>query len=181
MVDGMHARHRDIAQAFVAALADRDATQRAIVELQPVADALGADDALREFFTNASVSSAQKEQAWNRACGSAVSVAAQHLARVLIAHHAIGDLHVILDAAREELDRVQDVAHVVVTSAVPLTATMRTTVARAVHHSIHRSTRMEYEVQPKLIGGFRITIEGSRAWDGSVRGRLDRLRAHLAA
>ncbi len=37
----------------------------------------------------------------------------------------------------------------------------------------------DFRVNPNLIGGLRIRV-GSDVWDGSVRGRLDRLEQELA-
>lgn len=172
---------RDIARAFVASVHDSDASLRAVHTLQPITHALSADATVRAFFDTQSITPAQKEQAFHDACGSALTHEAQQLVRVLLAHDALHEIGDVCAAIQEECDRQHGIARVTVASAVQISAAVRLRIEQTLTQSLERTVQAEYVVQPSHIGGFAITIDGSRAWDGTVRGRLDRLRAALGS
>lgn len=177
----MSERPHDIARAFVASVRDSDATLRAVHALQPIAHALAADATVRAFFDAQDISAARKEKAIHDAWGSALTHEAQQLVRVLLAHDALREIGDVCAAIQEESDRQRGIARVTVTSAVQMTPDVRLRVEQALTQACGRTVQAEYVIQPSYIGGFAVTIDGSRAWDGTVRGRLDRLRAKLAS
>lgn len=71
---------------------------------------------------------------------------------------------------RLELER----RHVVVQSAVELDAAARQRIASGLVAKYGDSLTFEYKVDPALLGGLRVRV-GSDVWDGTVKGRLDRL------
>ncbi len=71
---------------------------------------------------------------------------------------------------RLELDR----RHVVVQSAAELDPATRERVAAGLRTKYGNSLTFEYKVDPALLGGLRVRV-GSDVWDGTVKGRLDRL------
>lgn len=179
--DDMASPARDIARAFVASVRDGDTALRAVHALRPIVHALSSDVTLRAFFDNRSISIARREKALHDACGSALTHEAHQLVRVLLAHDALHEIGVVCAATQEEYDRQQGIARVMVTSAVQISADVRLRIEKALTQSLDRIVQAEYVVQPSHIGGFAVTIDGSRAWDGTVRGRLDRLRAKLGS
>lgn len=172
---------RDIARAFVAATRDTSAADQAAQSLQPLARAMTTDASLRAFFYSQSVTPARKEKAVYDAYGAVLTHEAQQLVRVLLAHYAMHELGDVLSAVQEECDRHLRIARVMVASAVQISADVRLRIEQVLARTLHRTVQTEYVVQPSHIGGFAVTIDGSRAWDGTVRGRLDRLRAKLGS
>lgn len=71
---------------------------------------------------------------------------------------------------RLELER----RHAVIESAAELNAATRGSVENSLREKHGDGLTTEFAVNPALIGGMRIRV-GSDVWDGSVKGRLDRL------
>ncbi len=76
---------------------------------------------------------------------------------------------------RLELDK----RHAVIESATALSWDTSEHVLRDLRLKYGEGLTTEFRVNPDLIGGLRIRV-GSDVWDGSVRGRLDRLDQELA-
>lgn len=68
--------------------------------------------------------------------------------------------------------------HAVIESAEPLDSAASGKIANDLKARYGADITLEFHVQPGLIGGLRIKL-GSDVWDGSVRGRLDRLEQEL--
>ena len=77
---------------------------------------------------------------------------------------------------RLELDK----RHAVIESAAALSPDTSEHVLRDLKSKYGEGLTTDFRVNPDLIGGLRISV-GSDVWDGSVRGRLDRLDQELAA
>ncbi|HEX3604683.1 MAG TPA: F0F1 ATP synthase subunit delta [Candidatus Dormibacteraeota bacterium] len=103
----------------------------------------------------------------------------RNLLRLLLERGRIGILGAVLDRYRLLADEATGVTRVQVTSAVPLDQrleqTIRDTLGQKLGGRIHTSVRQD----PSIIGGLIIRI-GDRVIDGSLRTRLQQLRAALA-
>lgn len=69
--------------------------------------------------------------------------------------------------------------HAVVESAAPMDNKAQEKLVAELKKKYGSDITAEYKVNPSLLGGLRIKL-GSDVWDGSVRGRLDRLKEELA-
>ena len=76
---------------------------------------------------------------------------------------------------RLELDK----RHAVIESATELSPDTSEHVLRDLKSKYGEGLTTDFRVNPDLIGGLRIRV-GSDVWDGSVRGRIDRLDQELA-
>ena len=85
-----------------------------------------------------------------------------------------GILHAYHRLLRLELER----SHAVVESAVALEDSARTTVEADLQKKYDGALTVEYRVNPELLGGLRVRV-GCDVWDGSVAGRLERLRDRI--
>jgi F-type H+-transporting ATPase subunit delta len=81
-------------------------------------------------------------------------------------------LHALKRLTRLELAR----RHVIVESAERLDPGTRERIATGLTEKYGRDLTYEYRVRPELLGGLKVRV-GSNVWDGSVKGRLDRLEA----
>lgn len=70
--------------------------------------------------------------------------------------------------------------HAVIESAAELDESTRTQLETTLRAKYGNDLTTEFKVTPELIGGLRVRI-GSDVWDSSVRERLSRLEAQLAA
>lgn len=86
----------------------------------------------------------------------------------------IGKIVAYSRLVRLELDR----RHAVVESARDLDAASRESVGAALKKKYGAGLTLDFSVNPALLGGLRVRV-GSDVWDGSVKGRLDRLRERI--
>jgi F-type H+-transporting ATPase subunit delta len=75
---------------------------------------------------------------------------------------------------RLELER----SHAVIESAVALDDATRSAVEFDLQKKHAGGLTVEYKVTPELLGGLRVKV-GSDVWDGTVKGRLERLRERI--
>jgi F-type H+-transporting ATPase subunit delta len=80
----------------------------------------------------------------------------------------------------ELLKRHRGIVTAIVTSAVPLTADESRALEERLRAMTGATVELEPRIDPGLIGGLTVRI-GDRLLDGSVRGRLERLREQLIA
>jgi F-type H+-transporting ATPase subunit delta len=104
----------------------------------------------------------------------------RNLVLLLIQRRRIEQLPRVAEAFRRLDDRRQGIVHATATSAAPLTDTeVRALTARLEQMTGARIT-LQTDVDESLLGGLIVRV-GDRLIDGSVRGRLERLRTQLAA
>lgn len=80
----------------------------------------------------------------------------------------------------EVLRERQGIAEAQVVSAVELSATQKQQIARTLERLTGRKIEAQYALDPALLGGAVVRV-GSVVYDGSLRHRLDEMRARLAA
>lgn len=86
----------------------------------------------------------------------------------------------IVETFEEVVRQRQGVAEAQVTSAVALNEAQKTTLLRTLEHLSGKKIQAKYLLQPELLGGAVVRI-GDTIYDGSLRNRLNQLRARLAA
>lgn len=98
---------------------------------------------------------------------------------VLIDHRRIASLSDVLQSLDLILDERLGFARAQVTSAQPLTESQRAALNQELEKVSSKRIRMQFEVDPALIGGVVARI-GSTVYDGSVRGQLQALERRLS-
>lgn len=78
------------------------------------------------------------------------------------------------------LQQRQGVAEAEVASAVALSDTQKTTLLKSLERLTGKKIQAKYSLEPGLLGGAVVRI-GDTIFDGSLRNRLNQLRARLAA
>jgi F-type H+-transporting ATPase subunit delta len=81
---------------------------------------------------------------------------------------------------RRLLNEYRNVAVATVTTAVPIDEQEKTTIAGRLERRLGKTVVVETKVDPSILGGVVAQI-GDNVIDGSVRGRLERLRRALTA
>jgi F-type H+-transporting ATPase subunit delta len=99
---------------------------------------------------------------------------------VLIEHERLDALNEILEQYRLEIARRLRISEVEVTTARPLHEEERAELESQVMGLAGTEIRATFLEDPSLIGGAIVRI-GSKVYDGSIRGRLERLKDQLAA
>jgi F-type H+-transporting ATPase subunit delta len=100
--------------------------------------------------------------------------------RTLAANRRLGYLPEIAALFDELKDAEQGVADVTVTSAAPLAAGQRKTLADALERRLKKTVRLHYATDGTLIGG-AVLKSGDLVIDGSLRSRLERIAYELTA
>lgn len=67
----------------------------------------------------------------------------------------------------------------VVESATSLTSEMQSNLKTSLSQKYGRELTLAFQVRPELLGGIRVKV-GSDVWDGSVKARLEALKASLS-
>jgi len=89
-------------------------------------------------------------------------------------------LPTIVETFELVLRQRQGVAEAAVTSAVELNDAQKTKLVRTLERLSGKKIQVNYSLEPGLLGGAVVRI-GDTIYDGSVRNRLNQLRARLAA
>lgn len=99
---------------------------------------------------------------------------------VLSDHRRWAALHEVIEALEAVLDHHLGFERVEVHSAFELSVPQRDELSRELERIAGRKIRLCLAVEPDLIGGVTARV-GSRAYDGSVRGQLAKMRRSLLA
>ena len=104
----------------------------------------------------------------------------ENFLRTLALNHRLGFLPEIASLFDELKNAAEGVADVTVTSAAPLDAAHRETLAAALQKRLKRVVRLHGEVDQSLIGG-AVLRAGDLVIDGSLRSSLERIAYELTA
>ena len=99
---------------------------------------------------------------------------------VLLRHERMDAVQEVVAAYRAELDRRRGISEVQITSARSLDPGERRVMEQQVARLAGTEVRAHFREDGSLLGGAVVRI-GSTVYDGSVRGRLDRMKQELMA
>ena len=176
----------------------RSASLQYATALADIALEQGAAEAVRKQLTEFGAAYAESAELRNVLANPAVIPAAKHgviekLAARLGASRIVRNfLFVVVDNQRthllpeilqtfeDVLRQRQGVAEAEVASAAELTAPQKTQLQQTLERLTGRKIQANYSLDPALLGGVVVRI-GDTIYDGSVRSRLNQMRARLAA
>jgi F-type H+-transporting ATPase subunit delta len=175
-----------IASRYAGALADVVFEQKLDVteagrQLEDFAALFNSSKDLREALLDPVLSATKRVailDAFNRQLSLGAKI--RNFLAVLIEHGRLGALNEILEQYRKEVDRRLGISEAEVVTARQLEASERADLERQVAELAGTAVRAQYREEASLIGGVIVRI-GSTVYDGSVRGRLERLRDRLIA
>jgi F-type H+-transporting ATPase subunit delta len=150
-------------------------------QLHDFAATLAGSKDLQEILLNPSLPAARRVSildAVNKRIGCGPQV--RNFLAVLISHERLHALDEIVVEYRAEINRRLSISDVEVLTARPLEAAERATLEREVADLAGTRVNATFRQDKSLIGGAIVRI-GSTIYDGSVRGRLERLKERLVA
>ena len=172
-----------ISNRYARALADVVAAgnnyRQVLEELEAFAAVYAGSVELREVCETPAVALAQKV--------SVIDAIAQRLGssrvtlnflRVLASHHRLPLLDEVIQAFRKVAYARMGIVEVKISSAARLTDRERELLHARFDGLMRRQSELQFHVDENLIGGIVAQI-GSTVYDGSIRGRLDRIREEL--
>lgn len=136
---------------------------------------------LRDFLTDPSFTVEQKVSLLDKLNAKLqMSQQARNFIAVLIRNDRIAGLDDVLAEFRREINQRLNISEAKVTSARKLDEAERHALEKQIAELTGGHVDAQYEEDSSLIGGAVVQV-GSTVYDGSVRGRLDRLREELTA
>jgi F-type H+-transporting ATPase subunit delta len=136
---------------------------------------------LREVFLDPSFPSEQKVAILDKLNARlGMSVQVRNFIAVLIQHNRLDVLDDVLSEYSKEVNRRLGTSEVHVTTARPLDANERQGIEQKVAAMTGTQVQATYHEDKSLLGGVVVRV-GSTVYDGSVKGRLDRLKEQLAS
>lgn len=154
--------------------------EKTVAEFQQIADVVNSSRELRNVLQNPAVSREQKLKLLDSIIHhiGATKMLRNFLA-VLIDNRRIGNVNDLLEQFKQELDRRMGIAHAKVTSVRELTAAEKKSLEKELAEITGKTVRATYSEDASLLGGVMVRV-GSTIYDGSVLGRLQRMRAEIA-
>jgi F-type H+-transporting ATPase subunit delta len=174
---------RVIARRFAVALADslreREALRGMEGELGNLAAALDEVPELREFLVGPLIPVEKKRAALRSVAGAlGASDRCRDFSLLLLERHRIDLVAIIAEEFSTTVRERLGIVDAEIASATPLDDNMKARAREALARLSGREVRATFEVDPSLVGGLKARI-GSTIYDGSVRGRLERLREQI--
>jgi F-type H+-transporting ATPase subunit delta len=138
-------------------------------------------DALRALFANPAVSVAQKVDILDKLnVKLGLQKQVRNLLAVLIKNDRIGQVREVVDAWRAELQQREGIRPVEIITARELSDADRAGLVAGVGKLAGARIQASFKLDKSILGGTVVRI-GSTVYDGSVRGRLERLKSQLTA
>lgn len=155
--------------------------EKTVAEFQQMADVVNSSRELRNVLQNPAVSREQKLKLLDSIIQhiGATKMLRNFLA-VLIDHRRIGNIGDLLEQFKRELDRRMGIADAKVSSVRELTSGEKKSLEQQLAEITGKTVRATYSEDASLLGGVLVRV-GSTIYDGSVHGRLQRMRQELAS
>jgi F-type H+-transporting ATPase subunit delta len=136
---------------------------------------------LRDLFVNPAVAATQKVAILDKLnIKLGLRKELRNLLAVLINNDRIGEVREVAEAYRAELQARQGIRPVEIVTARELSEEDRTGLVAGVGKLAGAKIQASFKIDQSILGGTVVRI-GSTVYDGSVRGRLERLKEALVA
>ena len=169
---------RALADVLAAAKLDATAIDR---QLNDFLDTWDGSKELREVFENPAVAVDQKVailDKMNTKLGMCREL--RNFIAVLTKNDRIAHVHEVVEAYRAELEQRQGIQQAEIVTARELSDQERTAMLAGVGKMAGAKIQASFKLDKSILGGAVVRI-GSTVYDGSVKGRLERLRQELVA
>jgi F-type H+-transporting ATPase subunit delta len=153
--------------------------QKTLEELRAINAMIGESEPLHHALLSPAVSLGRKRAVLGRLLQPfGASKVIRNFIFVVIDHRRIEQLGSIAEAFSALLDERLGFARAEVSSASGLTDAQKQSLETELSRLSGKKAKLTFTVDPRLIGGVTARL-GSRMYDGSVRGQLERLRVKL--
>lgn len=168
------------ARAYAEVVVKQKASDKAVSELQQVSLLMHESRELRNVLQNPAVSREQKLKLLDAIIGRmGASKMLRNFLAVLIDHRRIGSINELVEEFKRELDRRMGIAEAKVSSVRALSATEKSALEKQITALTGKAVRATYSEDASLLGGVVVRV-GSTIYDGSVQGRLQKMKQELA-
>ena len=150
--------------------------QTALQQLRQVAAMIAGSDELRHALLSPAVSPSRKRAVVAKLMN--VHVKIRNFVYVVIDHRRVHESPSIVEAFEVLLDEHLGFVRADVASATPLNDAQRSALVAELSRLAGKKAKPRFQTDPALVGGV-VARMGSKVYDGSVRGQLERLRTTL--
>lgn len=150
--------------------------QMAMDQLRQVAAMVSASDDLRNALLSPAVSPSRKRAVIAKLVN--VHVKIRNFLYVVIDHRRVHEIPSMVEAFEVLLDEYLGFVRADVSSAKPLSDPQRAALEVQLSRMAGKKAKLNFQTDPGLVAGVVARV-GSKVYDGSVRGQLERLRATL--
>jgi F-type H+-transporting ATPase subunit delta len=170
------------ARAFADVVFDqRIEAGKALTEVQAIAQLVAASKPLREVWEAPAIPAEQKRGLLDAIVArDSISRPVRNFIAVVIDHRRIKFLQPIVQQLERELNQRMGFTEAQIISARELSETERRSLETQVEKLTSRKVRARYAQDRSLLGGAVVRV-GSTIYDGSVRGRLDKIRQAITS
>ena len=161
-------------------IADQDGTLDVWLKDLDLAAALLEPPDVQRLLANPAIPIPVRADAVGQALGTRVSEKARNLVLLLMRRGRVDLVGAVAAAYRAEYERRNGIVRATVISATPLDAAEQAAIRQRLGQMVGSTLEIEQHVDPAILGGVIVRL-GDRMIDGSVRGRLERLRSRLEA
>ncbi len=167
----MTATVKDYAQALFALAKDTKTAAAYFDALQTVDSILENHPEYTALLSSPAIPKRERTELLKTAFGAAIPVEVLHFLQLLCQNGDVRHLHGCLEVFRQLLEDAQRRSHALVTSAVPLSQEELEMLQKRLETVTGRTVRLTSAVDPTLIGGLTVEIDG-KIFDGSLKHRL---------
>lgn len=161
-------------------IAERDDSVAAWLDAFAAIETLLAEPGLARLLANPAIPAASRQALLEQVAGERITGGPRRLVQLLVARGRIERLPEVVREFRR-LHRLREgITQAAIASAAPLTESEVTALTAQLSAMTGGRVDVTLSVDPELLGGVQVRL-GDRLIDGSVRGRLERLRSKLAS
>jgi len=179
MLSVVAARYAKALVEVVAAPGSASDPAQVLTQLRSIQELIKGSAELRGALASPAVAPSRKRAVMKRLMDPMnVSVHVRNFLYVVIDHRRVDELGSIIEAFETMLDERLGFVRADIASAHELSASQKAALEVQVAQLAGRKAKLRFTTDPGLIAG-AVAHVGSRVYDGSVRGQLDRLRSRL--
>ena len=150
----------------------------ASTDLKSVAGTLTEVPALRDFLNHPLTTETNKKEVLKQAFGKEITPTSLSFLNLLVDNRRIANFAIIQEEFETLVRAEKNVAAATVTSAVPLSKEQLVQLEKSLEAKTGQDIELTALVDPALLGGLLVRI-GDTVYDGSVQGKLERMREAL--
>ncbi|HSY33510.1 MAG TPA: ATP synthase F1 subunit delta [Verrucomicrobiae bacterium] len=168
------------AKAFADIAIAQGAPQTSVKQLADFGEAFAESGELRNFLSSPAVDLQAKHRVIEKIVArQGAGRIVRNFVFVILDHHRAHLLPEIIAAVQEVVRQRQGIAEAKISSAVELSSTQKTDLAKTLSRLTGKKIEPKYSLDPALLGG-AIARVGDTIYDGSLRSRLAEMRTRLA-
>ncbi len=156
-------------------IAERDDSMEAWMAALAIAEERLVDPEVARFLSNPSVPAASRIEVLGRILGAEVGGAQRNLLALMVRRGRFEQLPAVIREFRRLYRRREGIVEATVTSAVTLDSAEIQALQTRLEALSGKRVELSQTVDPALLGGVQVRV-GDQLIDGSVAGRLERLR-----